>query len=63
MGPFSKFFGQVKESLIILELYETIKVSHILACQIVFILLCDLVRHGGMLNTSHCLGRQNLKQI
>ena len=39
---------QVKEWLI-LELHTMIKGSHILACQIVFILLCNLSRQGGVL--------------
>ena len=41
-------FGQVKEWLI-LELHEMIKVSHILACPIVFILPCYLGQHGRVL--------------
>ena len=34
---------------LILELHEMIKGSHILACQIVFILLCNLSQQGGVL--------------
>ena len=41
-------FGKVKEWLM-LELHEMIKVSHILACTIVFILLCYLGQHGRVL--------------
>ena len=41
-------FGQVKE-LLTLELHEMIKVSHILACPIVFILLRYLDQHGRVL--------------
>ena len=54
LAPFHMFFGQVREWLVILELHETIKVSHILPCQIVFILLRDLVRHGGVLKHKEC---------
>ena len=34
---------------LILELYEIIKAPHAVACPIVFILICDLGRHEGLL--------------
>ena len=41
-------FGQVKESLT-LDLHVIIRVSCAVACPINFILLCELVQHGGVL--------------
>ena len=40
---FPQVFGQVKE-WIILKLYEMIRVQHIFACPVFFILLCDISR-------------------
>ena len=40
MGPFPQVFGQVKQWLM-LELHETIRVSHVVLCPIVFILFYD----------------------
>ena len=34
---------------LILELHEMMRVSYAVACPFVFILLCDFVRHGGVL--------------
>ena len=47
LGLFQQISGQVKEWLI-LEFHEIIKKSHIFAYSIVSIMLCDLVRHGGV---------------
>ena len=48
LGPFSQVFGQVKE-WDMLELHEMIRVSYLVACPMVFNLLCDLSRQGGVL--------------
>ena len=39
-GIFIEVSGQFKD-WIILEMYEMVKVAHVVACAIVFILLCD----------------------
>ena len=44
---FPKFLARLGIDL--LELYETIRVLHLLAWPVVFILVCDLGRHKGML--------------
>ena len=41
-------FSKVRRWLI-LELHEMIRVSHVVTWPVVFILICDLVRHGGLL--------------
>ena len=48
LGPFFQVFLEVKKFLI-LELHEMIRVSHVVAWSIIFILLCDLSRHRGVL--------------
>ena len=40
LGLFPRAFGKVKESLI-LKLHEMIRISHVVACPIVFISFCD----------------------
>ena len=42
-----------------LELHEIIKVSHIFACSVVFILLCCLGRHGGVLKPKRVVSFSN----
>ena len=46
LGPFFQVFGQVKKWLI-LELHK-IRVPYAVASPLIFILLCDLGRHGGV---------------
>ena len=46
--PFPQAFKQVK-GWFILELHETIRVSHAVACPIVFILFFDRDEQGGVL--------------
>ena len=46
--PCFLYFRQVPTWLI-LELHEMIRVSHAVACPMVFILICDLGRHRGLL--------------
>ena len=48
LGLFPQVFGQVKEWLP-LELQEMIKMSHVVACRIVFILPYDRRWQGGVL--------------
>ena len=48
LSPFPHSFGQVKE-WVILKLHEMIRVSHVVACPIVFVLLYNRVGHGGVL--------------
>ena len=47
-GSISLIFPHVK-SWLILVLLEMIRVSLVIVCPIVFLLLCDLGHHGGML--------------
>ena len=48
LGLFSNFLGRSKRGLR-LDLHEMTRVSHAVACSIVFILLCDLGRHEKIL--------------
>ena len=48
MDPFSQVAIKVKKWLI-LEVHEMIRVLHLVACPMVFNLLCDRVHQGGML--------------
>ena len=47
MDPFPQVFGQVKEWLM-LELHQIIRASHVVACQIVFILFYNRGSQGGV---------------
>ena len=48
MDPFSQVAVKIKNWLI-LEVHEMIGVLHLVACPMVFNLLCDRVHQGGML--------------
>ena len=48
MGPFLQFIGQVKEWFIS-ELRKFIRMSHVLPCPMILILLCDRFRQGEVL--------------
>ena len=50
LNHFTKVLGEIKKCLIF-EFHEMITVSHLVACPIVFALLCDLRWQGGVLNS------------
>ena len=48
LSSFPQVFGQAQEYSI-LKLHEMIRMSQIFACPIIFTLVCDLGRYGGVL--------------